>query len=653
MPDLHDGSADGGGDGPRAPHEPASHEPAPGDAAPNDAGRGLLRFITCGSVDDGKSTLLGRLLYDCKLLCDDQLDQLARLSQRYGTVGPGKLDLALLIDGLAAEREQGITIDVAYRFFATRRRAFIAADTPGHEQYTRNMATAASQADAAVVLVDARKGVLAQTRRHSLIAHRFGIRHIILAVNKMDAVDWREDVFTDIAETYRAFAGRLGVPDITCVPLSGLTGDNVTTPSAAMGWRHGPTLLEQLERLETGPSAARRPFRMPVQWVNRPNADFRGLSGTIASGDVRPGNSLVIQPGGRHATVARIVTMDGDRTAAHAEQAVTIVLAEDLDAARGDVLACADDPPTAADRFTAHLLCLDEQGLHPNRLYRLQLGAAMVGARIDSVAHALDLDSETLAERDVDHLALNQMGLCRVTLDHPVAFEPYSDSRDLGGFILIDRISNATIGCGMILFGPAPGLQPLPLRIEDDNTDQKPCVLWFTGLSGAGKSTIADHVEQALRRRGHRTVRLDGDALRRGLNHDLGFSPDDRSEAVRRAAEVARLMADVGLIPLVSLISPTRRDRETARRCLGGDAMIEIFVDAPLAVCEARDPKGLYQAARAGNLPGFTGIDSPYEAPEQPDLRLPADQDTPEQLAARVLAHLDARGVLPSHPKVP
>jgi bifunctional enzyme CysN/CysC len=646
MPDLHDGHADGG--------DPlALHGPVPDDAPPDGAGRGLLRFITCGSVDDGKSTLLGRLLYDCKLLCDDQIDQLARLSQRYGTVGPGKLDLALLIDGLAAEREQGITIDVAYRFFATRRRAFIAADTPGHEQYTRNMATAASQADAAVVLVDARKGVLAQTRRHSLIAHRFGIRHVILAVNKMDAVDWREDVFTDIAETYRVFAGRLGIPDIICVPLSGLTGDNVTTPSAAMGWRHGPTLLEQLERLETGPSAARRPFRMPVQWVNRPNADFRGLSGTVTAGDVRPGDALVIQPSGRRATVSRIVTMDGDLPTAHAEQAVTIMLAEDLDAARGDVLACADAPPTAADRFTAHLLCLDEQGLHPNRLYRLQLGTAMVGARIDSIAHALDLDSETLAERDVDHLALNQMGLCRVTLDHPVAFEPYSDSRDLGGFILIDRISNATVGCGMILFGPDSGFLPLPLRIKDDSPNQRPCVLWFTGLPGTGKSTIADHVERALRRHGHRTVRLDDDVLRQGVNRDLGFSPDDRSEAVRRTAEVARLMANAGLIPLVSLISLTLRDRETARLCLGGDAMIEIFVDGPLAVCEARDSKGLCQAARVESLPGFTGIDSPYKAPFQPDLRLPADQDTPEQLAARVLAHLDARGALPSHQRPP
>jgi len=623
---------------------------------------GLLRFITCGSVDDGKSTLLGRLLYDCKLLCDDQLAQLEQVSHRYGTVGPGRLDFALLVDGLAAEREQGITIDVAYRFFATGRRKFIAADTPGHEQYTRNMATAASLADVAVLLVDARKGVLAQTRRHSLIAHWLGIRHVVLAVNKMDAVDWREADFTAIADAYQSFAARLGIAEVTCIPLSGLTGDNVTRPSAAMGWYHGPSLLGHLERVEVAAATAFRPFRMAVQWVNRPSADFRGVAGTIAAGAVRPGDRVAVLPGGRGATVSRIVTMDGDLEEAGAGQAVTLVFAEDTDAARGDVLAAAASPTLVADRLAAHLLGLDDQPLQRDRPYLMQIGTALVGARITGFAHAID--PGTLERTATSGLALNQMGLCHLALDRPVAFEPYRESRDLGGFILIDRISNATIGCGMILSGPEASADIHPDIHPDTPADihrhrmavtraaraaaggQKPCALWFTGLSGAGKSTVADRVEQELHRRGHRTMSLDGDDLRHGLNRDLGFGDADRRENVRRTGELSRLMVEAGLIVLVSLIAPFRRDRRTARDRVGDGAFLEIFVDAPLDVCEERDPKGLYRKARAGALPGFTGIDSPYEPPERPDLRLDAGRETPDRLAARVIDLLEARGFL-------
>ncbi|MDW5537322.1 adenylyl-sulfate kinase [Azospirillum sp. NL1] len=623
-------------------------------SSPGSPQRGLLRFITCGSVDDGKSTLIGRLLYDSRQLFDDQITQLDGASRRFGTTGSGQLDLALLVDGLAAEREQGITIDVAYRFFSTSRRAFIAADTPGHVQYTRNMATAASTADVAVLLADARKGVLPQTRRHSLIAHLLGVRQIVLAVNKMDAVDWDPAVFEAIAAEYTDFAGRLGIGAVTCIPLSALTGDNVCSPSPAVGWYRGPSLLGFLETVESADGPA-GPFRMPAQWVNRPHADFRGVAGTVAAGRVRPGDPVVVLPAGRAATVARIVTMDGDLDEAVAEQAVTLVLAEDVDVARGDQLAAAEAPVPVTDRLEARILCLDDGALLPHRSYLLQIGTAIVGARIAAFVHAIDVD--TLEQRPAGELAANQIGLCRVVLDRPVACETYRESRDLGGFILIDRVSNATVGCGMVTATrwAASDLHPHPMVVDRAAraaaNRQQPCVLWFTGLSGAGKSSVADRVEQELHRRGHRTMSLDGDALRHGLGRDLGFTDADRRENVRRVAEVARLMAEAGLIVLVSLIAPFRRDREAARLCIGEGDFIEIFVDAPLDICEGRDPKGLYRKARAGTLPGFTGIDSPYEAPVEPDLHLHADRETPEQLARRVVAHLDARGALAPFPQ--
>ncbi|MFC5355643.1 sulfate adenylyltransferase subunit CysN [Azospirillum himalayense] len=613
--------------------------------------QGLLRFITCGSVDDGKSTLIGRLLYDCKLLFEDQLTSLKTDSARFGSAGAGALDLALLVDGLAAEREQGITIDVAYRYFTTERRAFIVADTPGHEQYTRNMATGASTAEAAVLLVDARKGLLTQTRRHSAIIALLGIRHVVLAVNKMDAVGWDQATFERIAAEYRLFADQLGITDVACVPVSALTGDNVTAPSSAMGWYDGPTLLARLETLEVGEVRADRPFRMPVQWVNRPNQDFRGFSGTIADGAVRPGDRVAVLPGGRTTTVTRIVTMDGDLAEAGADQAVTLVLAEEVDVSRGDVLAADDRRPEVADQFAAHVVWMSEQPLLPGRPYILRLGTATVGATVTQLKHRININ--TLEHTAAKHLDLNEVGACNLSLDRPVAFEPYRDSRGMGGFVLIDRMSNATVGCGMVDFPlrRASNIHYQPMRVDKAARaaaiGQTPCVLWFTGLSGAGKSTVADVVEQNLHRRGLRTMSLDGDNIRRGLNKDLGFTDEDRVENIRRVAEVAKLMVEAGMIVLVSFISPFRSERRLARELLEPGEFLEIFVDAPLGVCEARDPKGLYRKARAGQLPHFTGIDSPYEPPEAPELRLQAGEETPDRLAAHVLALLEARGMVP------
>jgi bifunctional enzyme CysN/CysC len=609
----------------------------------------LLRFITCGSVDDGKSTLIGRLLYDCKLLFEDQLASLDKDSGRFGTTGAGQLDMALLVDGLAAEREQGITIDVAFRFFTTGKRKFIVADTPGHEQYTRNMATGASTAEAAVLLVDARKGILTQTRRHSTIVSLLGIRHLVLAVNKMDLVDWDQETFETIAADYRGFAGKLGIGPVTCIPVSALTGDNIARSSPSIAWYGGPTLLGHLERVEVAPDAQAKPFRFPVQWVNRPNQDFRGFAGTIAGGVVRPGDPVAILPGGRTTTVARIVTMDGDLDKAVTGQAVTLVLADQVDASRGDVIAAAQARPAVADQFAAHIVWMSEHPLLPGRPYLLRTGTTAVGAQVTTLRHVVNIN--TLEHVAAKQLALNEVALCNLALDRPVPFDPYLENRVVGSFVLIDRISNATIGCGMIDFAlrRASNIHWQKMKVDKAAraaaNRQKPCVLWFTGLSGAGKSTVADLVEQALHAMGLHTTSLDGDNVRHGLNRDLGFTDADRVENIRRVAEVAKLMVEAGLIVLVSFISPFRSERRLARDLMADGEFIEVFVDAPLDVCESRDPKGLYRKARAGQLPNFTGIDSLYEPPEHPELTIRSAEEPPERLAARVVDLLKARGI--------
>jgi bifunctional enzyme CysN/CysC len=609
----------------------------------------LLRFLTCGSVDDGKSTLIGRLLYDCKLLLDDQIATLAGDSARFGTTG-GDLDMALLVDGLQAEREQGITIDVAYRTFATPRRKFIVADAPGHEQFTRNMATGASTSELAVLLIDARKGVLTQTCRHSHIVALLGIRDVVVAVNKMDTVDWAEDAFDRIKAEYESRAASIGLTNVTCIPVSALHGDNVTRGSDAMPWCRGPTLIEQLESVEIASSAAEKPFRMPVQWVNRPNAQFRGYCGTIASGSVRPGDRVAVLPGGRTAQLARIVTFDGDLQEATAGQAVTLTFAEEVDVGRGDVIAADDARCAVADQLSAHLVWMSEQPMLPERSYLLQTGTTLAAAQVTELKHRINVNTgEHLAAK---HLDLNEIGFCNLALDRAIAFDPYAENRDLGGFILIDRMTNATVACGMIAFAlrRAANIHWRPFRIDKDARAvlkrQKPCVLWLTGLSGAGKSTIADLVEQSLHRAGHHTIVLDGDNVRHGLNRDLGFTDEDRVENIRRVAEVAKLMVEAGLIVIVSFISPFRSERRLARRLVGRDEFLEIYVDTPLDICEARDPKGLYKLARAGKLPNLTGIGSPYEPPEQPELVLAAGRDPPDALAEEVLSALKQRGII-------
>ncbi|MBO8085862.1 MAG: sulfate adenylyltransferase subunit CysN [Marichromatium sp.] len=610
----------------------------------------LLRFITCGSVDDGKSTLLGRLLYDCQLLFEDQLASLENDSARFGTTGSGNLDLALLVDGLAAEREQGITIDVAYRFFTTDRRKFIVADTPGHEQYTRNMATGASTAEAAVLLADARKGVLTQTRRHSYIVSLLGIRHLVLAVNKMDLVDWDRETFERISADYRAFAARLGIDAVTCIPVSALTGDNVTAASERMPWYDGPTLLGYLEGVDVERDLRAGPFRMPVQWVNRPNLDFRGFSGTVAGGEVRVGEPLVVLPAGKRSTLARIVTMDGERERAGAGEAVTLVLDDEIDVSRGDLIAGAEARPEVADQFAAHLVWMDEQPLLPGRPYLLRTATAALNAQVTEIKHKVNVN--TLEQTAAKHLALNDVAVCNLALDRAVPFDPYVDNRETGAFVLVDRISNATVGCGMIDFALRRAANIHHHAMEIDKRaraaakGQKPCVLWFTGLSGAGKSTVADLVEQRLHAMGRHTMTLDGDNVRHGLNRDLGFTAEDRVENIRRVAEVARLMVEAGLIVCVSFISPFRSERRLARERLDDGEFLEVFVDADLDTCEARDPKGLYKKARAGEIPNFTGIGSPYEPPEAPELRLDANGSDPETLAEQVVELLAARGVI-------
>ena len=606
----------------------------------------LLRFITCGSVDDGKSTLIGRLLYDSKALHADQLDALEADSRRVGTQGE-RPDFALLVDGLSAEREQGITIDVAYRFFATENRKFIVADCPGHEQYTRNMVTGASTADAAVILIDARKGVLQQTRRHSFLCQLLGIEDVILAVTKMDLVDWSQSAFTDIAGAYRDFAATLGLKRVTAIPVSGIEGDNIARQSATMGWYDGPTLVEALEAIAvTSSRAAERPFRMPVQLVNRPNLDFRGFSGLIASGSVAPGDPVRILPSGRTSSVASIASFDGPLERAQAGQSVTLVLADEVDCSRGDVIATADAPPEAADQFEATLVWLDDAPLQVNRSYLLKLASQSVPVTVRQPKYRVDVNT-------LDHLAtktleLNEIGVAEIHADRQIVFEPYADSRALGGFILIDRQSNATVAAGMLHFALRRAQnvhwQPTDITRADraQLKNQTPRVLWFTGLSGSGKSTIANAVEKRLALMNRHTFLLDGDNTRHGLNRDLGFTEADRAENIRRIGEVARLMADAGLIVLTAFISPFRAERDMVRAMLPAGEFIEIHVDTPLDVAEARDVKGLYRKARAGELKNFTGIDSPYEAPENAEIRIDTTQLTAEQAAEAIFGWLEA-----------
>ena len=606
--------------------------------------KGLLRFITCGSVDDGKSTLLGRLLYDAGMLPDDQLAALARESRRlHADADEGVLDFALLTDGLDAEREQGITIDVAYRYFHTARRSFIVADCPGHEQYTRNMATGASNAELAVVLVDARKGVLTQTRRHTYICGLLGIRHVLLAVNKMDLVDYRQDVHEAIAAEYRELARSLGIEHVHCLPVSALNGDNVGSRSPRMPWYDGGSLLERLETAEVARFRA-ADFRMPVQWVNRPDQSFRGYAGTICGGSVARGDEIVVQPGVQRARIERIVTFDGDLERAAEGQAVTLCLDRELDASRGDVIADALRPAPVADQFTCHLLWMGDGNLLPNRTYRLKIGTRTVNARIMSIKHKVDVNSQ--AQLAARHLELNEVGYCTVGLDDAVAFESYATNRDLGGFILIDRQSNATVACGMLDFalGRSSNVHwqhvDIDKRVRAASKGQHPLCLWFTGLSGAGKSTIANLVERKLHALGYHTYLLDGDNVRHGINKDLGFTPADRVENIRRIAEVAHLMVDAGLIVLVSAISPYRSERRSARELFGSGEFVEVFVDAPLEECERRDPKGLYRKARAGEIRNFTGVDAPYEPPLSPDVHLLSGGQRAEQLAEQLTAEL-------------
>ncbi|MCA0244228.1 MAG: sulfate adenylyltransferase subunit CysN [Proteobacteria bacterium] len=612
--------------------------------------KSLLRFITCGSVDDGKSTLIGRLLYDSKMLFEDQLAAIESDSRKWGTQG-GEIDFALLVDGLSAEREQGITIDVAYRFFSTDRRKFIVADTPGHEQYTRNMITGASTADLAVILVDARKGVLTQTRRHSYLVSLIGIRKVVLAINKMDLVDWSQDAFDRIDEDYRAFAARLGLADVQSVPLSALKGDNITAPSAAMPWYEGPTLMQVLEGAELDQTRQQRqPLRLPVQWVNRPNLDFRAFCGQIASGTLRPGQRVRVQPSGRESRVREIVAFGGDRAQAQAGESVTITLEDEVDISRGDLISAADAPAEVADQFECTLVWMADEPMLPGRPYLLKIGTRTVGVTVTEPKYKVNVN--TLEHLAAKQLGLNEIGVCNIALDRAVPFDPYAENRATGGFIVVDRLSNNTVGAGMLHFALRRAhnihLQHLDVdkAARSSLKGQQPAVLWFTGLSGAGKSTIANLVEQRLLALGRHSYLLDGDNVRHGLNRDLGFTAADRVENIRRVAEVAKLMVDAGLIVLSAFISPFRAERELARSLLAEGEFIEIHVDTPLALAESRDVKGLYAKARRGELKNFTGIDSPYEAPQAPELRVDTAGCSAEAAADAVIELLRRRGAI-------
>jgi bifunctional enzyme CysN/CysC len=612
----------------------------------------LLRFITCGSVDDGKSTLIGRLLYESKALADDQLSALGAESKKFGTQGDA-LDFALLVDGLSAEREQGITIDVAYRFFATEKRKFIVADTPGHEQYTRNMVTGASTADLAVILVDARKGVLTQTRRHSYLVSLLGIKRVVLAINKLDLVGYAREIFDLIDRDYREFAEKLGFDEITSIPLSALNGDNMlAAPSANTPWYSGPSLMGHLENVEIAPPRGTA-LRMPVQWVNRPNHEFRGFSGRILGGSVRPGDAVRVLPSGKASKVSRIVTFDGDLDEAVTGQSITLTLADEIDISRGDVIAAAGDPPSLADQFEASIVWMSEDAMLPGRPYLVKLGATTLGASLGQPKYVVDVNT-------LDHLAartlhLNEIGVANLTLDRAVAFDPYADNRDMGSFIVIDRFTNATVGAGLLHFAlrRSQNIHWQATEVDKDararQNGHRPCVLWMTGLSGSGKSTIANVVERELHALGVRTYLLDGDNVRHGLNKDLGFTAADRVENIRRTGEVAKLMVDAGLVVITAFISPFRSERELARSMVADREFVEIFVDTPLSVVEKRDPKGLYKKARRGELKNFTGIDSPYEVPETPELHIRTQEHGPEEAAQLIVEYLRDAGVLGLH----
>jgi bifunctional enzyme CysN/CysC len=605
--------------------------------------KSLLRFITCGSVDDGKSTLIGRLLYDSKMIFEDQLAALEADSKRMGTQGQN-IDFALLVDGLAAEREQGITIDVAYRFFSTDKRKFIVADTPGHEQYTRNMVTGASTADLAVILIDARKGVLTQTRRHSYLANLLGIRHLVLCVNKMDLIGYDQVKYQAIVADYRAFAASIGVEEIVAIPISGLAGDNIASRSSHMPWYLGPSLIEYLEIVEVGTDRQKEPFRLPVQWVNRPNLDFRGFAGLISSGVVRPGDKLRVLPSGRTSSVSRIVTFNGDLDQAVAGQSVTLTLSDEVDCSRGDVLSAADAPPQVADQFEATIVWMSDEPLLPGRPYWLKLGTQTVSASIHAPKYQINVN--TLEQLAAKTLELNSIGVANLVTDKPLVFEPYETNRDLGAFILIDKLTNATVAAGMLHFALRRS-QNVHWQAIDVSREgraalkhQRPAVLWFTGLSGAGKSTIANLVEKRLHRMNRHTFILDGDNIRHGLNKDLGFTDADRVENIRRVGEVAKLMTDAGIIVITAFISPFRAERQMVRDMMARGEFIEIHVDTPLSVAEQRDVKGLYKKARSGQLANFTGIDSPYEAPQAAEIRIDTTRMTPEQAAQLIVDEL-------------
>jgi bifunctional enzyme CysN/CysC len=612
--------------------------------------KGMLRFLTCGSVDDGKSTLIGRLLYDSHMIFEDQLAALEADSKRLGTQGDD-IDFALLVDGLAAEREQGITIDVAYRFFSTDKRKFIVADTPGHEQYTRNMVTGASTADLAIILIDARKGVLTQTRRHSYLVQLIGIRNVVLAVNKMDLVDFSQSRFNEIVADYSQFADQIGIKNFLAIPISGLKGDNIANRSTAMPWYSGPTLMEHLETVEIDEQRlAGEPFRMPVQWVNRPDLDFRGFAGLIASGTVRPGDEIRALPSGKLSRITRIVTMDGDLKAAQAGQSITLTLEDEIDISRGDMLAAADHPPEVADQFETTIIWMAEEELLPGRQYWLKIGSKLTLATITEPKYQVNVNTlEHLAAKTLD---LNAIGVCNISLDQPIAFDPYTVNKDTGGFILIDRLTNATVAAGMIHFALRRShnihWQALYLdkAARGAMNRQRPTLLWFTGLSGAGKSTIANLVEKRLYSLGRRTYLLDGDNIRHGLNRDLGFTDAGRVENIRRVGEVAKLFVDAGLIVLTAFISPFRAERQMARDLMAPGEFIEVHVDTPLGEAEARDVKGLYKKARAGELKHFTGIDSPYEAPEAPEIHIDTTAMTAEDAAEHIVKHLQDSGIL-------
>ncbi|MFT5198820.1 MAG: bifunctional enzyme CysN/CysC [Planctomycetota bacterium] len=609
--------------------------------------KGLLRFITCGSVDDGKSTLIGRLLYDSHMVFEDHLTALQTDSAKVGTQGT-KIDLALLLDGLTAEREQGITIDVAYRFFSTEKRKFIVADTPGHEQYTRNMVTGASTADVAILMVDARKGILTQTRRHSYIVSLLGIKHIIVAINKMDLVEYSPETFQAIQQEFEDFARRIDVQHVTYIPVSALDGDNVTTLSDKMPWYKGQTLMQYLETVPVGDTAAASAFRFPVQWVNRPNLDFRGFSGRIVGGSIKPGDAIRVLPAGTTSTVERIVTMDGDLDEAVAGQSVTITLNDEIDASRGDLICAAEAPAEVADQFEAHIVWMHEDEMLPGRPYLMKIGTRIVGVTIANPKYRVDVNN-------LDHLAantlqLNEIGVCNLSLDRKIPFDAYKTNRDTGGFVIIDKLTQNTIGAGLLHFAlrRAHNIHWQDVKVDKalraGQANHKPGVIWFTGLSGSGKSTIADIVESKLHAAGVRTYLLDGDNVRHGLNRDLGFTDADRVENIRRIAEVSALMVDAGLIVLAAFISPFRAERRLARAQVEEGEFIEVHVDTPLAIAEERDVKGLYAKARAGELKNFTGIDSPYEAPENPEVRVDTSQLSPEEAADRIIEELRSRG---------